>query len=322
MRKKFLFLLVSAQIAIIFSLGILVYFKLNNDVLGISVTPLSSKNLNFNKESDLKYFYENVERQALNVVLPWSDGETVRQVMNKDGFNQLYDYTVEKPDNVFRIATIGDSFTFGEYVDTQDNYPSKLQEKLNNECMNEFQVLNLGVGGYDIQYTVERFKLRGEKYKPDLVLWLFIDDIFRLSEETRPRWEVYRNQMMESGEIESVPIERRVSAGWKKAQDEVLSVFGEEKILSMQREYFAELNNYYEGKLIILTFPSIFDRSTNFFKSLADNRENTMFYNSLPNVFTMNDAHLPDTHPNSYGYELISEDIFEQLISNNLIECN
>ena len=70
-----------------------------------------------------------------------------------------YDYPINKGKDTFRIAVIGDSLAFGYGVNLQDAYAKQLELKLN--AMNtgkRYEVLNFGVGGYDIQQSVERLK--------------------------------------------------------------------------------------------------------------------------------------------------------------------
>ena len=75
--------------------------------------------------------------------------------------------------------TLGDSFTFGVYVNTEDNWTELLEDKLNsikNICPNtdHFEVINLGVGGYDIEYAAKRYINRGKVYNPNIILLLLV----------------------------------------------------------------------------------------------------------------------------------------------------
>jgi lysophospholipase L1-like esterase len=98
-----------------------------------------------------------------------------KYTINKDTLNERYDYSVKKQPGVFRIMTIGDSFTYGLYTNTDRNWTELLEDKLNADlrCQKsrKVEVINLAVNGYDITYTVERFLKRGIKYNPDLVIW-------------------------------------------------------------------------------------------------------------------------------------------------------
>jgi len=94
---------------------------------------------------------------------------------------------------------LGDSFTFGSSVKREKNYPATLTRLLNNgkicPANVSFEVINLGVYGYDLNYALERFKMRGLKYRPDLVIWLINDWNFTSYKEYfLPRSEQLRSE--------------------------------------------------------------------------------------------------------------------------------
>jgi hypothetical protein len=95
---------------------------------------------------------------------------TIIQI-NSDGFRDR-EFSVEKPNNTVRIIVLGDSFTFGWGINNSDTYPKVLEKKLNNElnASFHFEVLNFGVSGYNTLEEVRFFKLKGLKYKPDIVI--------------------------------------------------------------------------------------------------------------------------------------------------------
>ena len=128
--------------------------------------------------------------------------------INSDTFNERFDYEINKDDKTFRIITLGDSFTFGYIVDTKNNWTELLEDKLNQlHCANfdKIEVINLGVVGYDIQYSVERFKLRGKKYNPDLVLWLLKGDDFQeIKEIVQPKWNKMNSEWSKLSVLDNV----------------------------------------------------------------------------------------------------------------------
>ena len=46
---------------------------------------------------------------------------------NTDGLNERENYAVEKPADTYRIITLGDSFTYGHFVNTTDNWTEQLE---------------------------------------------------------------------------------------------------------------------------------------------------------------------------------------------------
>jgi len=90
----------------------------------------------------------------------------------------------------FRILTIGDSFTYGPYVNNQDTWQAVLEKKLKDKFPDKkIQVLNAGVAGYTITDEFEYLKEKGVKTKPNLViLGIYANDINDLKPEKR---EIY-----------------------------------------------------------------------------------------------------------------------------------
>jgi len=97
--------------------------------------------------------------------------------INRLGFRDR-EYPTEKPPDVYRIVAIGDSITFGFCNDDLPAIPidktfSKLLERRLNAASlgsRRFEVINLGVSGYDSRQEVEFLKLKGLSFSPDLVL--------------------------------------------------------------------------------------------------------------------------------------------------------
>jgi lysophospholipase L1-like esterase len=92
---------------------------------------------------------------------------------NSDGFRGP-ETPQRKPDGVFRIAVIGDSFTMGWGVLREDAYPARLETLLNaGEGEARVEVLNFGMAGRDAVASVARFHDKALAYDPDLVVFGF-----------------------------------------------------------------------------------------------------------------------------------------------------
>jgi len=87
------------------------------------------------------------------------------------------DYPLDKSASVFRIAVVGDSFTFGPGVELEATFPKQMERLLILKKI-QVEVLNFGVVGYNMwQYNVLLEK-KIIPYHPDLVvLCLFQDDL-------------------------------------------------------------------------------------------------------------------------------------------------
>jgi len=87
------------------------------------------------------------------------------------------EYPLERPAGVRRIVVIGDSVTFGNGLEVGDTYPEQLEARFAGG-ERPVEVLNLGVGGYDIRNAVGRLELLGLAFQPDdVVVGFCINDV-------------------------------------------------------------------------------------------------------------------------------------------------
>jgi hypothetical protein len=87
-----------------------------------------------------------------------------------------------KSDNVFRIAVLGDSFTFGWGVEEDKIFVSVMRQILQEYAGKSMhvEVMNLGVPGYSTFQQVAAFEEKALEFKPDLVLVYFVENDFGL----------------------------------------------------------------------------------------------------------------------------------------------
>jgi len=108
---------------------------------------------------------------ALNNLKPNSsmvlDGAYVK--INSLGFRD-YEYSLKKPENVFRIAILGDSFTFGYGIKINETYPKQLEKMLNKKGGHNYEVLNFGVNGRNTLLEAKFLKEMVLDFEPDLVI--------------------------------------------------------------------------------------------------------------------------------------------------------
>jgi lysophospholipase L1-like esterase len=87
-------------------------------------------------------------------------------IVNSKGFIGP-EFETEKPKDVYRIFSIGDSCTFGNI---NHAYPGLLHSRLNAEGHGKkFEVINAGVEGYHSGFALARLKEDVLQYHPDLV---------------------------------------------------------------------------------------------------------------------------------------------------------
>jgi len=78
---------------------------------------------------------------------------------------------VAKPAGVRRIVMLGDSITYGNSVEWDQTFSRVLQQSLNERATGQsFEVLNLGVSGYNTGQELATLRELGLRFSPDLIV--------------------------------------------------------------------------------------------------------------------------------------------------------
>lgn len=317
------------QICIAVFLLYRIFSKPNVFGTAVSVAPLSKESLTENIQSRLQHFYEPAPNSIIRDP-SWSKLYHGEYRINGDSLREDNDYSINKGDDIFRIITLGDSWTYGLFVEGKDTWPEFIERKLNDnlQCKGnyKYEVINLGFPGYDIQYGVERYRLRGQKYDPDLVLWLLKDDDFlEMRERTSEKEEQLIREMKESGEYDAL-----VKEGVPYPQAEKMYMFsldltdelGIDAFLEKQEVYFDEIFDYYDNKLVVMNL-YIKDPKMLSILSKKEKSGQITVLSEFSNVTKIPDASfIPDDyHPTAKGHEVLAEELFNQLYENKIIPC-
>jgi len=97
---------------------------------------------------------------------------------NRYGFRGR-EFSRNHPPEVFRIVFIGDSYTMGSGVSVEDIYPTVVERRLNAKRGDRrYEVLNLGLGGLNLDASLWRLIHIGLQFKPDMIVYGFtINDL-------------------------------------------------------------------------------------------------------------------------------------------------
>jgi len=91
-------------------------------------------------------------------------------VFNTFGYRDK-EYSEAKSGNPFRIYILGDSYTFGWYInDYHKLYPELMEESLSEKLERKVEVINAAEPGFSLKEEVMRFKTEGVFLLPDLVM--------------------------------------------------------------------------------------------------------------------------------------------------------
>lgn len=103
----------------------------------------------------------------------FTTGSGVTYETNSRGLRDR-EFGFKKPKKVYRILTLGDSYTFGWMEALEDSYPKILERLLNHYSRQKYEVINAGIYGYNTEQEYEFLKKYGIKYHPDLVILGFV----------------------------------------------------------------------------------------------------------------------------------------------------
>lgn len=102
------------------------------------------------------------------------------------------EYEVPRPENVFRIVCLGDSFTFGQGVHAQDTVSSVLAARLNEQTeaagqFTRYEAVNCGASGYSTHEERMSYERQGRAYQPQVAVVLMVlnDDVNSRDEQTQ-----------------------------------------------------------------------------------------------------------------------------------------
>lgn len=327
MKKAVLRILVLSEIILSVWLGISIAGLLKTKRTPI-VIPLDTRAILGTQSGTLKFFFEPSPLTTVSSELPvpWITYEYKTHI-NADSLNEIRDYAVEKPAGVQRIITLGDSFTYGLFVNTEDNWTERLERQLNADCGHAFEVINLGVSGYDTQYSAERFRKRGEKYHPDMVIWLFQNNDFEeLSEFMMEKEKFYIADMKKTGEWDKL-VKQGIPypPGVKMTEDmnKITKTMGKTALLEMQKGFIRQLIGIFPKTLVLATFADTKDEYRTILKNFSGEYK-TIRYVEIPDLKKIDGAtFMPnDYHPSVLGHQIIGDAFFRAITENALVSCD
>jgi len=158
----------------------------------------------------------------------------VDHVNNSWGFRDPEFDLDNKPS--FKMAFIGDSFTFGEEVWFEDTFPEVVSRELNNRIKKSsyFNSYNFGVGGHNTKQALYVLKNEVLKIKPEIVvLGYHINDLepplLKFSDKSNLIGEIPRKKIMYGKWADEIPPDRGLlnlrifKLIWKFVRDQYVS---------------------------------------------------------------------------------------------------
>jgi lysophospholipase L1-like esterase len=291
------------------------------------ITVIKKDNLIFPKNSEFRYYFE-LEPSVVVTSKPDWLGYEANYNYNADGINDRFDYTIEKPADTFRIVALGDSFTYGQFVNTKDNWTEQLEDLLNKfnksvsfSCgIKKFEIINLGMPGFDVSYITKRYQDIGAKYKPDLIIWFEGTSGFeRLNEIVMPTIED-----CEKKEVNSSILAKDFYYCWKKANEKIKAEYSPAEVNKMITDrldsFFASLN---KEKVLFFTYEdsNLTSNSKKILNQWRERYPSVVFSSTIPGSARSQQI-LSDGHPSVKGHETMAISIYNYLDNYLKGQCN
>lgn len=254
----------------------------------------------------------------------------VKVKINSYGFRD-YEYILEKANDTFRIIVLGDSDVFGSGVELENTFPKVLEKMLNQGGnKHKYEVLNLGVGGYNMLEKVEIFKKIGISFNPDIIL-LVADSI---NEDAIDRTEMnnfiqkyideYTNiHNLKENELNKSFLNEIAINGTSKYY-EMLAKRPFKEIIERIKKPLDDLANITKRKnvpVVFLYFFHIVPNEREVWKRMIEGYGWYMFDFEFYQKYKFEELilHKKDPHPNSFTHKLVAEEIYKKLFENNLL---
>ncbi len=304
----------------IISLALVQYAHKPETKTPVTITNIPSNAYTFaTPDKIFKYFFEPTPNTDITWTPDWLATPIVNHI-NSDTIHDTREFSPNKKTGIYRIVTIGDSFTFGQFVRSEENYSSRLEVLLNSslKCpgISGYEVINLGVYGYDVTYSMERLKRRGLKYTPDLVIYLVNEwNITSLNEQRIPLQEYLNTK----GILTYDPNNQKINPAVILAIEAVRKTMGITTIVNTHAQAIDSLRQLYRGPMIVISkhFP---DKSLNEFLT-KETQKNSIIYDDLGNILDDPQSLLADRHPNALGHSRIAGAVRKSITSHILTAC-
>lgn len=332
MKQRLVLLLCSTIVAV--GLGVMVfsvsmkYMRTRapkEEQPSVRIIPVRKEFLISSASSGLKFFYEAppsvVQYDEYNW-LPYVPSYTI----NSDTLHERYEYPVKKEPNVYRIITLGDSFTFGHFVNTKDNWTEVLEDLLNSSCLTEsmhkIEIINLGERGYDVRYAAHRLATRGMKYNPDLILYFESTSGFdRNRELDDPYIEFWVKRLTELDSARShLDIVKEAA---ERAKVDVKRTYSDVQLFEEIHQAWVELFTVRKSTPVIVASRNDLNlREVTRLKLWTVGHRQVSLALSVRNLYEFEGGTLQDGHPSVIGHKMIADDIFGYLKRKKIVSCN
>ena len=258
------------------------------------------------------------------------------------------EHSYDKPQGVFRIVAIGDSFVFGAGgVDPSNRFTEILQKSGKH-----LEVINMGVPGYGADQEYLYLKYEGLKYHPDLVLLCaFYNDFSESFSTINPSigrakgyFSLNRDQLVFHPPSFSTFYELsqysyvlgladlalgKISGTYDKARRRPHGVLNPPERVATFRQIYSSAQELCQEQginFVVVYFPLQGQSGESVIQQVMDDLAATKGMKTLDLTDTMRHANAArsayfahDIHFNEYGHQVVAETLLEYLVNNGLL---
>jgi len=236
------------------------------------------------------------------------------------------EYSVQKPENTFRVAVIGGSFTFGSGVEIENTYHSRLEDRLNNESEDlRYEFINFGVSGYTMRNKLATLKYKVLDYNPDLVLFVLDGSQFTDEEYRKFVPKPVKNHFFTSYVYTLISKNKIFKSVEKRASEFTQDQLDHLDNLNQALTEISEVSkdNSISICIVVLDHDYLHLELANKIETLVE-KNHLYFANTIPafkgtnfNDYTI---YRVDFHPNAKANKLFSESIYNDLVKQSLLD--
>lgn len=233
------------------------------------------------------------------------------------------EYTLEKPPGVCRIALLGGSYEMGSGVGDGEAFESLVEQRM-NEAGYPTEILNFGIGGYDVIQQVSHLDNFVTQFNPDhAFLTIHMNDEQRCVDAMARL--IYNGRNLEYDGLGT--IKEQSGAYQSMSETELrqrLAPFGDD-ILTWVFHTFEQLCSKHSIQAHVLVVPAISSAPTDEQLQRWQNNTQSLHWIILKQVFdgyNMADMVVSesDDHPNAKGHKAYAAKLFDELVKSKLCE--
>ena len=260
---------------------------------------------------------------------------------NSAGYRDI-EHSIFKPASKYRILGLGDSYLYGQGVKFDDICLTKLGKILQKSLLNQVEVINTGISGYNTGNERDLLINRGLNYKPDMVIVHFVlNDVEQDLSKSGPKVEFFNDYLSIYQKCDTLS---RYSYLWGWIRQQYLrNIIGKRYI-----EYC--INNYQKDntrfqrcwndlldiqrvceendiKLLVVIFPFFYNLNLNYpFQVIHDQLSKSCIAAKIPILDLLPYfksyqgpelwVHPVDQHPNEIAHYIAAKAISEYLLRN------